>query len=262
MPYTFHTDPKKKWDQQYKVTKNHIVPFLKESIEFNHDLRIMEIGCGEGGVLKAFLEEGCRCYGVDISPTRVENARRFFDEDIQAGKISFFVGDVRDKSQYGDLFGHVDLVVLKDAIEHIFDQVDFLKAVRSFLSPRGYAFLGFPPWPNPFGGHQQLADSFLKYVPWFHLLPRSAYRNTLKLCGENERKIEALLEIYDTGLTIRSFENILKRSGWQTTKRQFYLLNPIYEYKFGIKGRKQFGLIAGIPLLRDFFSTGVYYVVR
>jgi hypothetical protein len=136
-----------------------------------------------------------------------------------------------------------------------------MRALHSYLRPGGAVFFGFPPWLNPFGGHQQLADSWLRYVPWFHVLPRSAYHRILQLCGEPDARQKGLLEIYDTRLSIHKFEKLLRLTGWSVIKRQFYLFNPIYEYKFGIKGRRQFGAISMLPFIRDVVSTGVYYLV-
>jgi cyclopropane fatty-acyl-phospholipid synthase-like methyltransferase len=67
MPYAHHSDPIAKWQQQYDVTKSHIVPFVLDMHPIAPGGLILEIGCGEGGVLKAFTEMGFRCYGVDIS---------------------------------------------------------------------------------------------------------------------------------------------------------------------------------------------------
>ena len=77
MPYDFHLDPEKKWRQQYLTCKNHILPFILEKVNLPPNAQILEIGCGEGGVLKAFIERGFTCYGIDLSPSRIEMLRKF-----------------------------------------------------------------------------------------------------------------------------------------------------------------------------------------
>ncbi len=262
MPYDFHLDPGKKWRQQYLTSKNHILPFTLERVDLSPDARILEIGCGEGGVLKAFIERGFVCYGIDLSPSRIENARSILKEEVQKKSVTFYAFDIHDDQHFKHLFGKIDLVILKDAIEHIHDQEKFLIALHKFMKPGGSVFLSFPPWRNPFGGHQQIAVSVLKYIPWFHILPRSFYRAILKCFGESDNSIQELLEIYDTRLSIRRFEKILSLSNWKIRRRQFFLVNPGYEVKFGLKPRKQIELISCIPGVRDFVSTAVYYIVN
>jgi len=212
-------------------------------------------------VLKAFTDKGFRCYGVDIAAGRIENARKLFEKEISENKISFFAGNMYEMREFQTIQGQIDLIVLKDTIEHIVDQAKMMRSLHTYLKPDGAVFVGFPPWRNPFGGHQQLADSFLRYVPWFHILPKSAYHKILQICAEPDMRQKVLLEIYDTRLSIHKFEKLLHLTGWKILRRQFYLFNPIYEYKFGIKGKKQFKLITRLPFIRDFVSTGVYYLV-
>ena len=262
MPYDFHLDPEKKWRQQYLTCKNHILPFILEKVNLPPNAQILEIGCGEGGVLKAFIERGFTCYGIDLSPSRIENAKKILKEEVEKKLVAFYAFDIHDDQHFEHLFGKIDLVILKDAIEHIYDQEKFLTALHKFIKPEGSVFLSFPPWLNPFGGHQQVADSLLRYVPWFHITPRSLYRNILKLFGETEQRIRGLLEIYDTRLSIRKFDQILSQTNWQVRRRQFFLINPGYEFKFGLKPRKQIDFIGHIPALRDFISTAVYYIVN
>ncbi|MFQ5641611.1 MAG: class I SAM-dependent methyltransferase [bacterium] len=261
MPYAHHSDPKKKWQQQYQTTKKYILPFIRQHFALPKDAHILEIGCGEGGVLKAFTDEGCLCFGMDLSEPRIAAGKKLLAQEIRRKRVQLFAGDVHDLERFEHLFGKIDVLILKDAIEHIPDQEKVLSRLHRFLRKGGVAFLAFPPWCNPFGGHQQLAGSVLKYVPWFHLLPRTLYRSLLRLFGETEIQINVLMEIYLTRLSIRKFETLLAKTRWRILKRQFYLFNPGYEFKFGMTPRKQAALISQIPGVRDFMSTAVYYIV-
>jgi hypothetical protein len=69
-------------------------------------------------------------------------------------------------------------------------------------------------------------------------------------------------EIRSTGISINRFSRICKKSCFKELARRFYLFNPVYEYKFGIKPRRQHSIIAAIPWLRDFVTMGVYFVVK
>ena len=144
-------------------------------------------------------------------------------------------------------------------IEHIHDQAKLIGWMKNFLKSDGIVFFGFPPWYMPFGGHQQICHSKISRLPYIHLLPRSIYRWILK---RKKESVDELMEIRDTGISIERFEKICKKEGYDIFYKRHYLLNPIYEWKFGWKAKKQIGLIRAIPFVRDFFTTCVYYIIQ
>jgi hypothetical protein len=54
----------------------------------------------------------------------------------------------------------------------------------------------------------------------------------------------------------------VKDTSLEIINEKHFLLNPIYEYKFGLKPRVQFSIIKAIPYFRDFLTTCVFYLVR
>ena len=68
------------------------------------------------------------------------------------------------------------------------------------------------------------------------------------------------MEIKETGISIERFEKIAKQN-YSILKQNLFLVNPIYQYKFGLKPRNQAGVIAAIPYVKDFFSTCAYYLI-
>lgn len=260
----FHAQSNKAtyYQWQYENARDYMLPFLESVLPQGKPLRIMEIGCAEGGVLKAFMEQGHFCTGVELSPSRADFARQFGADYIAANQLEIITRDIYDIDAEKDLSAKYDLVILKDVIEHIHDQERFINEVRKFLNPGGQIFFGFPPWYMPFGGHQQIAvNKLMSKLPYYHLLPMPLYRGLLKAFGETQEKIEHLAEIKETGISIERFQRIVKREGFKVNKRRFYLLNPIYSFKFGVKPRIQLGLISGIPFVRNFLTTAVWYVI-
>ena len=147
-------------------------------------------------------------------------------------------------------------------MEHIHDQEKFLQFVKPLLKKDGLFFLGFPPWHNPFGGHQQMCESkILSKLPYFHLLPTVLYKVVLKAFGESPVRIKNLVEIKETGITIERFERILKKTGYNVLSRTLYFINPNYEIKFGLKPRIANKLISSIPYVRNFLITTNYYII-
>jgi SAM-dependent methyltransferase len=257
--FEFHTDRKRYFEIQVRNAEKYVIPFIEEKFPLEEGMRVLEIGCGEGGVLKAFADRGCVGVGVELDLPRIEDANRFLATEIGAGRLRFVTKDIYKVDAATDLDGLFDVIVLKDVIEHIHDQPKLIRWMKQFLKPGGIIFFGFPPWQMPFGGHQQMAHSRISRLPYIHLLPRRIYRWLLR---KKKEPVEDLMEIRDTGISIERFERICKKEGYRILHLRHYLLNPIYEWKFGWKPRKQTFLIRSVPYIRNFFTTCVYYIIQ
>ena len=258
--FDFHADRKRYFDIQILNAEKYVIPFIENSFPVKEGMRVLEIGSGEGGVLKAFINKGCTGVGVELDEPRVLNARQWLAQEIAEDKISFFVKNIYDVEVY-DLGGAFDIILLKDVIEHIHDQPRLMKRLHHFLKPGGVIYFGFPPWQMPFGGHQQMCTRTLAKAPYFHLLPTGMYKGLLRLFKEPEDVIASLAEIKETGISIERFEKIVKETNYKTIHKTHFLFNPIYEWKFGLKPRRQLPVINRIPFLRNFVTTCVYYLI-
>ena len=257
--FEFHGDRKRYFDIQVENTRKYVIPFIENNKTITAGTRVLEIGCGEAGVLKAFTDKGCVGVGVELDEPRLVMARAWMQEELNTQKISFISKDIYKVNVEKDLQGKFDIIILKDVIEHIHDQPKLIAWMKSFLNNDGVIFFGFPPWQMPFGGHQQIMKGkFLSKLPWFHLLPAVMYKAILKSGKEN---VDEMMEIKETGISIERFEKIVESTGYTVANRTHYLLNPIYEYKFGWKPKKQNGFIKSIPWVRNFFTTCVYYLI-
>ena len=260
--YEFHSDKDRYFDIQYRTAKEFILPFIREHAPGIKLSRVLEIGCGEAGVLKCFLEEGAFCTGIELSPSRVASAAQYHAQAVEEGRIEFVNRNIYDIDPNADLGGQYDLVILKDVIEHIPDQKEFMHHLQAFLNPDGVIFFAFPPWQMPFGGHQQIAkNKLLSHLPYYHLLPMSVYKLILRMFGESKITLDELEEIKETGISIERFERCLKSAKFKIVAVRHYLVNPIYWYKFKMKPRVQNKLISKIPWVRDFVTSACYYLV-
>lgn len=254
-----HLNRKRYFDEQVITTEKYVIPFILETMRIDSNTRVLEIGCGEGGNLRPFLDIGCKCVGIDLSEGKIENAKAFFEDHKQKENIDFIAEDIYKI----DNLGEFDLVFARDVLEHIHGQEKFMHFIKKFLKSEGKIFLGFPPWQNPFGGHQQMCRSkVLSKIPFLHLLPKSAYRGVMQLFKEQEGRINDMLEVKETRISIERFERILKQENYKVEKRCYYFINPNYEIKFGLTPREVWGPLAAIPYLRNFFITTNYYVLK
>jgi SAM-dependent methyltransferase len=255
-----HTQRDKYFEEQSYTTEKYVIPFINSVRQIRPGIKVLEIGCGEGGNLKPFLDAGCDVTGVDILESKIRNARLFFETHPLKANLNLVVSDIYETgSQYHEYF---DLVFMRDVLEHIHNQEKFMALAKKFLKKDGLFFLGFPPWQNPFGGHQQMCTSpVLSRLPYFHLLPGKIYPWLLKVFKESKGLERDLLEIRQTRITIERFKRITKKENYFVQKQSFYFINPNYEIKFGLRPRIQSKIISGIPYLRNYFITTCYYIL-
>lgn len=245
------------FNEQAQTTENYVIPFIEDVFPLKRDIRILEIGCGEGGNLKPFLDRGYNCTGIDINAGQIDNARRFYENHPQRLQLTLLTDDIYNWTQHPVY----DLIILRDVIEHIHNQERFMALLTSFLAPNGVVFFGFPAWQMPFGGHQQICTSTLSKMPFIHLLPKRCYQWLLQSCGEKESTINELLEIKETGITLERFERILKQNKYSILKKEYWFIQPNYEVKFHLKKRRVLPFFRSILYLRNFYTTAGYYVI-
>lgn len=167
------------FQEQGITTKNYVIPFIEN---YTHKkgtfTNVLEIGCGLGGGLKPFLDAGYYVTGIDLLQKNIDFASTQFAEHPHKDNLHLICSDIYKVT---DLETTFDVVVIRDVLEHVPEQAYFLSFIKQFLSPDGVVFIAFPPWQNPFGGHQQvLKNRFLSHCPWLHLLPTRWYSSILE----------------------------------------------------------------------------------
>lgn len=246
--------------EQDSTTKRYVVPYISKFKKLDPSMRVLEIGCGEGGNLRYFVQEGFETVGNDINKIQLERAAGFLSKHTKDdSKLSLVHQNIYEVNP--EEFGKFDIIMMRDVIEHIPEQEKFIAFLKQFTKPDGIVFFGFPPWYMPFGGHQQGCKSILGKTPYFHILPKGIYRFILKLFGEKEQRINSLLHTKSTGISIERFRKIVKKSNWKILDETFYFINPNYEAKFKLKPRNQFPVLSYIPFIRNFVNTCAYYII-
>lgn len=249
------------FSEQKESTKMSVLPYIAKHYPLQSGTRVLEIGCGEAGNLYPFLEIECECYGVELSEHNFRNATEFYSDNPLKKHLHLLQKNIYDvePEELGGLF---DVIFLRDVLEHIPFQELLMKHLKKFMKPDGVAFFAFPPWQNPFGGHQQICENrWLSLTPYLHLLPKKLYTYLLKKGGETQGKINSLLSIRETGISIHRFKKIIRTEEYKIIEKTCYFINPNYEIKFGLKPKKVWKIFQ-IPLLQDFYTTAVYFLLK
>lgn len=239
------------------TSQKYYIPYINQVKEITKEMTVLEIGCGDGGNLLPFYQKGCHVVGVDLSVTRINDAKSFFNDNNAKGK--FIASDVFAITEPENYY---DIILCHDMIEHIDNKELFLKKIMTFLKVDGVVFMAFPAWQMPFGGHQQICKSrLLSHLPFIHLLPSKMYSKLLRTLGENDDCIKELMNIKKTRCPIELFEQLQKKIGFICKKKDRYFINPHYEVKFGLHPLILSPLIGNIPYVRNFFTSSSFYIL-
>lgn len=120
--------------------------------------RVLDIGCGQGDLVRLMLADGLDAYGVDISPEQVEIART-------AGLDRVELGDFQQRLTHST--GTWDAVVATDLLEHLHrdDLARTFDNIRRALRPGGVFIARVPNAVSPTGGHIMYGD--ITHQCWF-----------------------------------------------------------------------------------------------
>ena len=101
----------------------------------DRDASILDVGCANGGLLRALQELGFRrLTGLDPSPICAANTRQHAGIRGEAGSLANLPPD----------FGPFDCVILSHVLEHVQDLRAAIGAVRQLLARKGVVYLEVP----------------------------------------------------------------------------------------------------------------------
>lgn len=255
-----HRDRKTYFTELAQTSREYFVDYVGKAIALTPQTRVFEIGCGEGGNLIPFAEMGCQVAGVDLTFSKVENANRFFEESHLTG--SFLYGDFFKMPVPESEEEKYDLVIANDVFEHIEPpyKQQFLERMKLFMREGAVAFIGFPGWQMPFGGHQQICRSSLSKIPFLHLLPLKTFTKVISK-RESEGMVKELLSIRRSKVTIESFAKLVDAAGLQVKDRTMWLINPHYKAKFHLIPIREIWPFTRIPYFRNYYTTAAWYLL-
>ena len=257
-----HCDRRKYFNELANTARENYIDYLRQYTSVTPHSRILEIGCGEGGNLLPFSQMGCYVMGIDISKTRINQAKTFFEEE----KLSahFLCQDFISAEKPICEEERFDIILVHDVIEHIEPnkKEEFLFKIKLFMRQNGIVFFGFPAWQNPFGGHQQITHGFASKLPFIHLLPYTFYRIVLKMSNVPQNAIDELMSIKRSQMPIEKFERLASICGYYIINRSLWFINPHYRQKFGLKPRRVWNWASHIPYFRNFYTTSAFYLLR
>jgi 2-polyprenyl-3-methyl-5-hydroxy-6-metoxy-1,4-benzoquinol methylase len=117
-------------------------------------LSVVEVGCGGGGILKYFRDQGHAEWGVDPGSEYVRFSRETYGLNLHVGTIADIPDTVR-----------ADVILYSHVFEHILSPAEEIRHIRRLLSDEGIVFVEVPGVKNI---HRVYGRDFLQYVQNAH----------------------------------------------------------------------------------------------
>jgi SAM-dependent methyltransferase len=110
-----------------------IYEYLHKNCKLENKLTVLEIGCGLGGNLKMFAENGYVAYGCDFNNEYISKGKEFFP------KLNLSVGGMNNYQ--GKKFS---IIILSDLMEHLIDYEDFMSELIPLLEKDSIIYINVP----------------------------------------------------------------------------------------------------------------------
>lgn len=114
------------------------------------DVRLLDVGCANGGYILSAQAAGLRVEGLEVNPTMAAYARETTQTLVHEG--------------WETVLGRFTLITYHDVLEHIEDPVAELVRAKQFLQPRGVIAIDTPDTDD-----ERFA---LLGMNWHHMKPR------------------------------------------------------------------------------------------
>lgn len=141
----------KNWSEDFGILDDYTRQYydieLKEvTSNFDNNIKVLEIGFGNGGFLTYAREKNWDIYGVEINNDLIATAK---EKGFQAYRSIDLLND-----------GTFDLIVAFDVLEHIppSDIIEFVNTIKNKLKKDSYFLARFPNGDSPIGMRNQNGD--------------------------------------------------------------------------------------------------------
>ena len=185
---------------QAAARSDRLVHHVREAISLSQNGRLLDFGCGNGAILRAFskAEPGWRLYGLEQNEKyrrHVENIERV--ERMYACPLD-------------DVPGRFDIITMLHVLEHIESPIQFLIDLRKKLTPNGLPIVDLPDFTrNPFD--LLIADHCTHFTP-------QTLQAAIERAGFSVEQISTEWIPKEISLVARMCPEIPKETSWPQSK--------------------------------------------
>jgi ubiquinone biosynthesis O-methyltransferase len=135
--------------------------------------RMLDIGCGKGGILVSSAQRGANVVGFDIDKYEIKIAKLRVEES-GLDNVLVFKGDCRHIPLHDNYF---DIVTITGVLEHVNDIENVIKEIVRVIKPNGLCLISTPNPFYPREGHYKIF--------WVPYLPKKLGEIYLRMRGRN-----------------------------------------------------------------------------
>ena len=152
--------------------------------ELRPDLRVLDLGCGEGRFTAEIASAGASVVGADVAQAAIDRAR------ARSPELEFARVEIDGELPFAD--GAFDLVWASEVIEHVSDTARWLSEARRVLKPGGVLLVTTPSHGRlrvAVGGLERFSEPLGDHL---HLYTRRSLTETLTALGFGELTVRAV----------------------------------------------------------------------
>lgn len=168
----------KDWINKINVTRK-IVEDFKIWVESPKNLKILDVGSGNGGASIAFAEAGAIVSGIELNERLVDIAKQFSKE--YSVKPNFILYNGNRIPFQDNIF---DAALSISVLEHVSDPINYLKEILRVLKPNRYLYLAFLNrlWPKE-------THPLLYFLHWLPYIVSSKLVKLFKHCPYKDNNL-------------------------------------------------------------------------
>ncbi len=106
--------------------------------------RILDVGCGNCYMLFRLIDKYTELYGIDIAPSRLEEARKTVAQKYSdlPNRFYFYEGNLDKRMDFDSDF--FDTIICIATLEHVYDVYLLIKEIHRILKPGGHVIVEVP----------------------------------------------------------------------------------------------------------------------
>ncbi|MEK6646102.1 MAG: methyltransferase domain-containing protein [Candidatus Firestonebacteria bacterium] len=168
------------FDEYYHGQK--IYQYIKKNSSINcNESFVVEIGCGTGGILAYFRDQGCKVFGIDLDEEYILFGKKNYNLNLS---ISSLIECPLEKSP--------DIVIFSHALEHLLKPDQELSRILSIMNPKGILYIEVPGIRNMVYIHNDMNLLYYFQLPHtYHFslttLTNLLHKNGFKFANGNEK---------------------------------------------------------------------------
>jgi 2-polyprenyl-3-methyl-5-hydroxy-6-metoxy-1,4-benzoquinol methylase len=228
------------------------------------DKVVVDLGCYDGAITKAYLAQGAKSViGVDIDAQAIATAER---ANADEPRLSFRVSSI-NRIPLAD--ESIDSIISYDVFEHVSRPAAILAECHRILSPGGKMLIGTWGWKHPYAPHLWATMP----VPWAHCLVSE--RTLLRVCRrvyQSRWYVPNMYDLDETGRKIQNryshdsisleYLNKLQICDFEKIFRDSGLEYRIYPEPFGSRYARWTRFFLKTPWIREFITAYIWVVLQ